>query len=485
MKKKHGDLCEECLCHVCVCVTSTQRFYCFVQSTRDSEREFHETLVHPAMFAHPSPKHVAVIGGGEGATVREILKHNTVESVIMIEVDEMLVDIAREHLPYMNDCSDIMGVADNCLDDSRTTLIVEDATQWFKDHYGKHATKAKPVSSFDVIILDAFDPKEGSEMYRDIEFLDALYASLSPDGVFSLHVGSHHTIHDPKADMGVYAPREKFFNLVESHPSTAAMTVYEEAHCGFEEPHAFLTVCKDATCKSRWYAEPVAVDDEIYDRIKRTKSNKPALIHFDGATQHSYQFTPRAWETVYCRREPQPFECSYRGLDLSKELFEMGDDEEEEGSFEVKTEIVNGKEMKYVYAKVDIPKGSYIMPSDVAASVVLSDDVIKGLKDNTAVKETGEVTVIKNFLDFIDRHGHSSLSTGTRLNYVEVGGSTFIRKSQDTEEVNVGRWIPEHPSGKIPVWSPVYDRHMMAFDVFIVATKDIKAGEEVVRPIKY
>eukprot|EP00557_Chaetoceros_sp_GSL56_P001305 CAMPEP_0176494040 /NCGR_PEP_ID=MMETSP0200_2-20121128/9872_1 /TAXON_ID=947934 /ORGANISM="Chaetoceros sp., Strain GSL56" /LENGTH=803 /DNA_ID=CAMNT_0017891747 /DNA_START=276 /DNA_END=2687 /DNA_ORIENTATION=+ len=457
-----------------------------IQSARDSEREYHETLVHPAMFAHPNPKHVAVIGGGEGATVREILKHNTVESVVMIEVDEMLVNIAREHLAYMSNCSDIIGLADSCFDDSRATIIYEDATQWFKDHYGKLATKEKAVPSFDVIILDAFDPKQGSEMYKDTEFLDALYASLSQEGVFSLHIGNHHTIHDPKPDMGVYAPREQFFNLLESHPSTAAMIVYEEAHCGFEEPHAFLTVCKDTTCKSRWYAQPVAVDDEIYDRIKRTKSNKPALIHFDGATQHSFQFTPRAWETVYCRREPEPFECSYRGLDMSKKLFEMADEEEEEeGSFEIKTQTINGEEIKSVYATVDIPKGSYIMPSDVASSVVLSDDIMKGLKDNIAVKETGEVTVIKNFLDFVDKHGHPSMSKGTKLNYVEVGGSTFIRKSQDPKEINVGRWLPEHPSGKIPVWSPLYDRHMMAFDVFIVATRDIKAGEEVVRPIKY
>jgi spermidine synthase len=108
------------------------------------------------MFAHPSPKTVAVIGGGEGATLREVLKHNTVESVIMIEVDEMLVQIAREHLSYMNDCSDIIGVEGNCFEDNLTTLIHEDATQWFKDHYGKGATKDRPIPSFDVIILLMF-----------------------------------------------------------------------------------------------------------------------------------------------------------------------------------------------------------------------------------------------------------------------------------------------------------------------------------------
>jgi len=434
------------------------------------------------MFAHPNPKHVVVIGGGEGATIREILKHKTVETVTMIEIDELMVEIAREHLSYMSDCSDIEGAAASCFDDERTTLIHEDAVQWFKDHYGAAATKEKPVPNFDVIILDALDPKQGSNMYEDIAFLDALYDSLGEDGVFALHVGKPHTIHDPKADVGVYAPREQFFRVLESHPSTAAMMVYEEAHCGFEEPHAFLTVCKTVDCRSRWYAESVVIDDEIYNRIKISNSEKPALIHYDGATHHSYQVTPRAWETVYCRREPEPFECAYRGLDLSKDLFEMGD-EDKEGSFEIRSSEINGKEVKSAFATVDIPKGSYIMPSDVAASLTLGDEVIEGLKENTLVKATGEVTVIQNFLDFVAEHGHPSMADGSKLNYVEVGGSTFIRKSKNEDEVNVGRWLPPHPSGKYPVFSPVYERHMMAFDVFIVATKDIKAGEEVVKPV--
>lgn len=453
-----------------------------IQSMKDSERPFHETLVHPVMFAHPNPKHVAVIGGGEGATIREILKHASVESVTMIEIDEMIVQIAKEHLSYMSDCSDIDGLADSCFNDKKTTLIHEDATLWFKDRYGSNASKEKSVQAFDVVILDAFDPKQGSEMYKDSEFLDALYESLSEEGVFGLHVGSPHSIHDPKPDMGIYAPREKFFNLLENHPSTGAMMVYEEAHCGFEEPHAFLAVCKSSACRSRWNAQSVVIDDEIYDRIKRTKSKKPSLMHYDGTTHHSFQVTPRGWETVYCRREPQPFECAYRGLDLTKELFEMGDDGEE-GSFDLRTKVIDGEEIQSIFAKVDIPKGSYIMPSDVAASVALHEDVINGLKENTLVKQTGEVTVINNFLDFVAENGHPSMAQGTKLNYVEVGGTTFIRKSKNADEINVGRWMPEHPSGKLPVYSPVYDRRMMSFDVFIVATKDIKAGEEVVRPM--
>lgn len=453
-----------------------------LQSMKIGERELHETLVHPTMFAHPNPKHVAVIGGGEGATIREILKHETVESVTMIEVDEMLVDIAREHLAYMNDCSDIIGVADNCFDDAKTTLIYDNAHTWFKDRYGKTATKGKAVEKFDVIILDAFEPKEEQAMYKDVAFMDSIYAAMSDDGVFGIFVGAPFSIHDPKPDVGVYAPREHFLNLLEAHPSTEAMIIYEEAHSGYDEPQGFLTVCKSVECRSRWYETPVAIDDEISDRIKKTKSAEPALISYDGATHHSYQMTPKGWETVYCRREPTPFECAYRGLDLSMDLHEMGDDEEQ-GSFKINYETVDGEEVNTVFATVDIRKGSYIMPSDVAASMTLQETVIQGLKTNTEVKETGDVTVIEDFLEFVDEHGHESMLEGNRLTYVEVGATTFIRKSGKSSEVNVGRWVPKNPSGKMPVFSPVYERRIQSLDVFIVATRDIKAGEEIVKPL--
>ena len=55
-----------------------------LQSCKSGDAAYHEALVHPAMFAHENPRRVAIIGGGEGATLREVLKHNTVEKVIMI-----------------------------------------------------------------------------------------------------------------------------------------------------------------------------------------------------------------------------------------------------------------------------------------------------------------------------------------------------------------------------------------------------------------
>jgi spermidine synthase len=57
----------------------------------ESEKEYHEALVHLAMFAHPNPKKVAMVRSGEGATLREVLKHTTVEKPTMIEIDEIIM----------------------------------------------------------------------------------------------------------------------------------------------------------------------------------------------------------------------------------------------------------------------------------------------------------------------------------------------------------------------------------------------------------
>ena len=69
------------------------------QSTLRGEAAYHEALVHPALTVHPHPRRVAIIGGGEGATLREVLKHRTVDGVYMVEIDGELVGMCRELLP--------------------------------------------------------------------------------------------------------------------------------------------------------------------------------------------------------------------------------------------------------------------------------------------------------------------------------------------------------------------------------------------------
>lgn len=134
-----------------------------LQSTRYGNEPYHEALVHPALFAHPNPKRVGIIGGGEGATLREALKHKTVETVAMIEIDGDMVSFSREHLPDWNTCSDIEGSTEWCGDDPRAVMRYEDGMAWFDDRFSdKKKKKAAKYQEdpFDILIMDALDPQD-------------------------------------------------------------------------------------------------------------------------------------------------------------------------------------------------------------------------------------------------------------------------------------------------------------------------------------
>ena len=102
--------------------------------------------------------------------------------------------------------------------------------------------------------------------------------------------------------------------------------------------------------------------------------------------------------------------------------------------------------------------------------IVVCDESKANLVDNTKITDTGKVAVIER-----------SSSGAAGLTYVEVRGTFLILKTKDASEVNVGRWVPKHLSGKVPLYFPVYNRHMLSFDVFMIATRDIKKEERIVQ----
>jgi spermidine synthase len=127
-----------------------------LQSRFFGEAAYHEVLVHPALLAHPNPRRVAIIGGGEGATMREVLKHKTIETVTMIDIDEEMVEFSRQYLPEWSDCSFLEGDDGSCYDDPRSEFFGLDAVTWFLDRYGGGiGVRDLKEKQYDVIIMDA------------------------------------------------------------------------------------------------------------------------------------------------------------------------------------------------------------------------------------------------------------------------------------------------------------------------------------------
>jgi hypothetical protein len=197
-----------------------------VQSTRYGDAPYHESIVHPAMITHPNPKRVAVIGGGEGATVREILKHSTLEKVVMIEIDEDVVNLSTKHLPEWQDCSSIAhheGCAEWCFDDERADLRVEDALAYFTDNFGSSGRSKSTVehdAQFDVVIMDCLDPNDdhpfAKVLYTDDGYISSLYDALTDNGILVVQVGEAAGVGDEADENGSFENRSKMIKMLET-----------------------------------------------------------------------------------------------------------------------------------------------------------------------------------------------------------------------------------------------------------------------------
>jgi spermidine synthase len=138
------------------------------QSASADEHIYHETLVHPAMAAHGAPARVLVVGGGEGATVREVLRWPTVTRVDWVDIDGELVDLCREYLEW----------APAVYDDPRVRLMRQDIGE------------ALPaLGTYDVIVVDLPDPDGGFPYLYTSLFWEDMRAHLAPTGHLVTHVG--------------------------------------------------------------------------------------------------------------------------------------------------------------------------------------------------------------------------------------------------------------------------------------------------------
>lgn len=142
------------------------------QSSTVDEFLYHEALVHPAMIAHQAPKKVLVLGGGEGATIREVLRWKTVEKVKMVDIDGEVVAACQEHLPEMHQ---------GAFDDPRTELVIGDALEVLDN----------TEEQWDVVISDLSDPIEEGPSFKLFtkEFYEKVDRVLAPNGKFVLQAG--------------------------------------------------------------------------------------------------------------------------------------------------------------------------------------------------------------------------------------------------------------------------------------------------------
>ncbi len=142
------------------------------QSCTGDEFLYHEALVQPAAIAHKSPQNVLVLGGGEGATIREVLRWKTVEKVMMVDLDGDVVDSCREHLSEMHQ---------GAFDDPRVEVAIADAINVLDNS----------PCQWDVIISDLSDPIEEGPSFKLFtqEYFEKLKKVLRPGGFIAIQAG--------------------------------------------------------------------------------------------------------------------------------------------------------------------------------------------------------------------------------------------------------------------------------------------------------
>lgn len=135
-----------------------------VMTTINDEFHYHEMIAHPALFTHGNAKNILVIGGGDGGTVREILRHEGIEKVAMVEIDGEVIKACKEHLPQIA----------AAFDHPKLDLHVADGIAFVKNAAPK---------SYDIIIVDGSDPVGPAEGLFSVEFYTSCYNALKDGGI--------------------------------------------------------------------------------------------------------------------------------------------------------------------------------------------------------------------------------------------------------------------------------------------------------------
>lgn len=143
------------------------------QSAEMDEFIYHEALVHPSLILHPGAESVLILGGGEGATLREVLRHKTVKKVVMVDIDKEMIACSKKFLPSFHA---------GAFDDSRVELVIEEGRKYVE----------RAQDRFDVVVIDVNDPLDGGPSYMlfTMEFFQIIAEKLKANGILIVQSGA-------------------------------------------------------------------------------------------------------------------------------------------------------------------------------------------------------------------------------------------------------------------------------------------------------
>lgn len=231
----------------------------YTQSTERDEFIYHESLVHPAMIAHQCPKRIFIGGGGEGATAREVLRHQNVERLVMVDIDVTVVDVCKKFLPAW---------PGGCYDDPRMELVIGDAKKWLEE----------TEETFDIIILDIADPTDGGAgiaLYFQ-SFYETIKKKLNSGGIFVTQSGGAGLMTYMECFTVIHNTMKQSFQNVSAYMAEVP---------SFGSPWGFnLGFASD-----EGFPDQTEIDKRINERLKDPKD----LRFYDGLAHHGLFGIPK------------------------------------------------------------------------------------------------------------------------------------------------------------------------------------------------
>jgi len=223
-----------------------------VQLTEWDEYFYHEMLAQVALHAHPSPANVLIIGGGDGGTLREVLKHKVVEKALVVELDREVIEACKEFFPSL-----ATGFTD-----SRTDIVEIDGASFL----------AQTKEKFDLIIVDSTDPVGPAESLFTSQFFTHAFSALKAEGIFVSQTASLHFHRLFARD--VQYRLAQIFNLVDLY--TVPLATYAGNWWTFSiaskvhNPRKVLRKCQVST---RYYTEDIHhhafLPQSLYQKLMR------------------------------------------------------------------------------------------------------------------------------------------------------------------------------------------------------------------------
>lgn len=240
-----------------------------LQSAESDEYIYHEALVHPALSVHSRPERIAILGGGEGATLREILKHRTVRKATMVDIDGEVVRFCEKHLKSWHQ---------GTFSSPRAEVLIADAKKFVEE----------TEERFDVVLSDLPTPTYGGPVQGlyTVEFYRGLKRRMKPGGVLVVQAGSGSLL-----QIGFHLKLHR--TLREVFPVVRTYSVFVPS---FDVPWSFIL------CSPSKGLDPVALSArEVESRLK--KRGCGPLRFYDGQTHEGLFRIPKDLRTLLAREK--------------------------------------------------------------------------------------------------------------------------------------------------------------------------------------